>query len=247
MSWFEDWFDSPLYDALYADRNQQEAEQTVALLSRYLPAEQYRSLLDLGCGRGRHAITLARQGYQVTGIDLSPKSIEHARRLAKTENLEDHVTFHIGDMRNKLNGTFDAVLNLFTSFGYFDDDEQNRKVIGNMASMTRSNGRVVIDFLNADRVTSNLKPEEQGSLEGADYEIRRYIDGDTIVKEISFQKTGDSRCIKFEERVKAYRRDWFTEAFSEYGLNLLETFGNYEGQTYYPEESPRLILIAEKQ
>ncbi len=246
MNWFEDWFDSPLYDALYADRDQKEAEQTIELLSNYLPIDQYKSLLDLGCGRGRHAITLALKGYRVTGVDLSPKSIEHARKQAQAEGLDDRVDFHIGDMRDRMDHTYDAVLNLFTSFGYFDDDDENRKVITNMVSMTRPNGKVVIDFLNADRVTSNLKPEESGKLEGAEYEIRRYIDDDTIVKEIRFQKTGDRRCIKFEERVKAYRPDWFKDAFSKNNLKLLQTFGDYDGSAYDADSSPRLILIAER-
>lgn len=247
MSWFEDWFDSPLYDALYADRDRREAEQTVDLITHYLPKNKFNSLLDLGCGRGRHAIALAEQNYRVTGVDLSPKSIEAAREQAHKTNLDEKVAFHIGDMREPLDQTFDAVLNLFTSFGYFESDEENQKVIRNMSAMTRRGGRVVIDFLNADMVTSNLKPEEEGSLDGADYSIRRYLEEDTIVKEIIFHKTGDRRTVRFEERVKAYRKYWFEQVLQAHELKILEVFGSYDGKPFAPRNSPRLILISEKE
>ena len=245
MSWFEDWFDSPLYDALYADRDREEAETTVSLLTNYIPQPQFYSLLDLGCGRGRHAITLAEKGYEVTGVDLSPKSIQAARESANERQLKN-VTFHIGDMREPLQAEFDGVLNLFTSFGYFEDDRENLNVIKNMASMTRTGGRVIIDFLNADKVTHSLKPEEQGEVNGAQFSIRRFIEDGTIVKEITFNKIGNQRCVKFEERVKAYRLEWFEQAFAENGVSLLHVFGTYTGEPFDPQNSPRLLMVAEK-
>ncbi len=245
MNWFEDWFDSPLYDALYADRDQKEAELTVSFLSEYLPQPKFNTLLDLGCGRGRHAITLAKNGYKITGVDLSPKSIQTARANSEMLNLQN-VEFAIGDMRDPLDQTFDAVLNLFTSFGYFRSDDENKKVIKNMTDMTKTGGRVIIDYMNADKVTNSLKPAEEGELEGAEYQIRRFIDGDTIVKEITFNKAGNQRNVKFEERVKAYRTDWFNRAFHECGLAKVGFFGTYTGEPFDPENSPRLIMITEK-
>jgi 2-polyprenyl-3-methyl-5-hydroxy-6-metoxy-1,4-benzoquinol methylase len=162
MSWFENWFGTPLYEKVYADRNEEEAEMLANLIQEVVPVADYPALLDLGCGRGRHSIALAERGYRVTGLDLSDESIRKARKKAAEKGLDD-IEFMKGDMRKPLDGTFDVIVNLFTTFGYFLEDKENLRVIQSAGKMLRKEGILMIDFLNASYVRSNLVQEETGS------------------------------------------------------------------------------------
>ena len=134
MNWFEEWFDSPLYEKLYAYRNKNEADQLADLIEEEIPVSNFPKILDLGCGRGRHSITLAERGYNVLGMDLSKEVISKAAQIAAKKNLPN-LRFQVGDMRRPLDKTFDAVVNLFTSFGYFRDDGENAQVIESVSKM----------------------------------------------------------------------------------------------------------------
>ncbi|HKJ34879.1 MAG TPA: methyltransferase domain-containing protein, partial [Balneolales bacterium] len=185
MSWFEEWFDSPLYEKMYANRDDKEAAQLADLLKEVMPAEQYSEILDLGCGRGRHSINFAERGYHVTGIDLSEVAIQKARSKAKKMNLD--IEFIVGDMRKPLDRTFDGIINLFTSFGYFRDDEENRKVLRAMQKMLRTDGLLVIDYLNAEKVKKDIESYDEGTIDHIEYEIHRFLEDDTVNKKMIFQ------------------------------------------------------------
>lgn len=245
MSWFEDWFNSPLYEKLYAYRNVDEAKQLAALIEQEIPVSDYPEILDLGCGRGRHSITLAKLGYQVTGIDLSPEAIKKARYIAKTEGLTN-VTFKVDDMRNSLNRTFDAVVNLFTTFGYFLDDEENINVLRNVHSMLKNEGVFFIDYLNAESVKNNIVPDDKGSYGNLTYTIERKIEEGMVYKTIHFSGKELEEPIEYQERVKLYSLPWFEKIFSELGLTLKTVYGDYKGENFTPQKSPRLIMVAQK-
>lgn len=108
MSWFEEWFDSPLYEKIYANRNREEASQLADLIETIIPKNSYPTLLDLGCGRGRHSIALAKRGYQVTGIDLSEAAIQKAKHLSEVEGLTN-TRFLVSDMRDRMDQSFDSI------------------------------------------------------------------------------------------------------------------------------------------
>ncbi|MDX1642623.1 MAG: methyltransferase domain-containing protein, partial [Balneolaceae bacterium] len=172
MNWFEEWFDSPLYEKLYAYRNKNEADELADLIEKVIPKSDYSKILDLGCGRGRHSITLAERGYHVTGVDLSKQAITTAIQSARKRKLAN-VHFQVGDMRRPLDKTFDAVLNLFTTFGYFLKDEENAKVISSVKEMLESNGIFILDYLNAYKVRKNLVPEEEETFRDMTVHIER--------------------------------------------------------------------------
>src|SRR5688500_2509825 len=116
QEWFSTWFDSPYYHILYNNRDEQEAEQFMDKLLAYLHPKPHEKVLDLACGKGRHSVYLNQKGFDVTGIDLSEQSIAYARQF---ENERLHFAVH--DMREVYQPeTFDFILNLFTSFGYFE-------------------------------------------------------------------------------------------------------------------------------
>lgn len=245
MSWFEEWFDSPLYEKLYINRNESEAEDLAHLIEKVLPKETYPKVLDLGCGRGRHSLTLAEKGYEVKGIDLSPQAVIKATKEAGKRGLEK-VRFEERDMRLPLDETFDAVVNLFTTFGYFLDDSENVEVLKSVQSMLRPKGRFMIDFLNAYLVEKNLVRKESGRYENLHFDIERFIEDEMVYKIIIFSGRGVDEPVIYQERVKLYDLDWFRQQFKECGFTLKNSLGNYSGEDFNSEKSPRLILLAEK-
>ncbi len=245
MSWFEEWFDSPLYEKLYINRNESEAEDLALLIEKVLPKKTYPNVLDLGCGRGRHSLTLAEKGYSVTGVDLSPQAILKATKEADKRGLEN-VQFKERDMRIPLDDTFDAVVNLFTTFGYFLEDSENLKVLKSVHSMLRPQGRFMIDFLNANLVEKNLVKSESGQYENIHFDIERFIEDNMVYKKITFSGADIVEPVSYQERVKLYDLNWFRQRFDECGFSLKNSWGNYSGEEFNPEKSPRLILLAEK-
>ena len=129
--WFVDWFDTPYYHILYQNRNDLEAKKFIQTLMGHLKLPKSSKILDLACGKGRHSKTLNELGYDVLGVDLSENSINEAKRLSN-----DTLSFRVHDMREVLVGTkFDAIFNLFTSFGYFDSNKENERMCASIAQM----------------------------------------------------------------------------------------------------------------
>jgi len=164
--WFESWFDTEYYHILYKERNDEEAQLLMDNLTQYLNLPEEARILDLACGKGRHAIYLNSLGYDVTGIDLSENSITEASAYAN-----EKLHFKVHDMRETCDEKYDAIFNLFTSFGYFDEDDDNLKTLKAIHNSLTETGFAVIDFMNADYVIDNLVPEEiKTALRLADFE-----------------------------------------------------------------------------
>ncbi|MCR5888237.1 class I SAM-dependent methyltransferase [Hymenobacter sp. J193] len=239
--WFSTWFDSPYYHLLYRDRDEQEARRFIDQLLAYLhPKPSYR-LLDLACGKGRHAIYLSEQGLDVTGVDLSPKSIAHARQFAHT-----CLHFHVHDMRDPLPyGPFDFIFNLFTSFGYFQHETENVVALRSATQALRPGGKLVIDFLNTERTVRELVAYEEKTVDGITFRISRHLDSGFIVKDIRFaDRQGQDQ--HHQERVRALSRESFEEYFAMAGLRLAEVLGNYRLEPFEQATSPRMIFILKK-
>ena len=235
-SWFTDWFDSPYYHILYQGRDEQEAEFFMDRLAIHLKMKQSNQILDLPCGKGRHAIYLNKKGFDVTGADLSENSI---REAAVSSN--EHLRFIVHDMREPLPvGPFDYILNLFTSFGYFDEEE-NQRVLCNLKRGLKPEGKLVIDFMNTTRVLDTLVEHEVKSIGGIDFRIRRFVRENIIVKEICFEDKGQSYF--FEEQVRALLQEDFESFFNRVGLSVEAMFGNYDLMPYDCAASERMIFI----
>ena len=234
-TWFRDWFDTPYYHKLYAHRNFDEAKRFMEHLIAFLKLPKGSAVLDIPCGRGRHAVFLNELGYEVTGIDLSRQNIGFAKQFEK-ENLR----FVVGDMRKHLSGSYDAVFNLFTSFGYFSDDE-NVEVLKNFKSGLNPGGVLVIDFLNISKVCEHLVPEEYIFADGINFHIRRKIDEGFLIKEIDFTDKGND--YHFEERVRCLDVETFKRMIAVAGMQIDAVFGDYNLGKFDASESERLILI----
>ncbi len=234
--WFTSWFDSPYYHILYKDRGNDEAKSFMANLTSYLNIPEDGKILDLACGKGRHAVYLNSRGYDVTGVDLSPQSIVYAKQF---ENKTLH--FDVHDMSKPYSQQFDAVFNLFTSFGYFENEEDNLNTIKAIKSNLKDNGVGVIDFMNVDFVIDNLIEENNKTVEGIDFNLKRNVEHGYIIKDISFEV--DNISYNFKERVKALKLDDFIEMFQKANIQLLDVFGDYRLNKFDKKTSERLILI----
>lgn len=243
MDWFEEWFDSPLYEKLYANRDEEEARQLVEFLVEELSLNKCSKILDLGCGRGRHSINLSEKGYTVKGIDLSRQAIRTAQAKVKDRGLEN-ISFEIRDMRKSLDETFDAIVNLFTTFGYFRSDAENASVFDSVVAMLRPGGIFVLDYLNAEKVRETYRPTESGKFQDIEYEIQRYIEGDMIFKDIVFSGERVNGQKKYSERVKLYQLDWFQREMRKRNLVIDHVYGDYRGHDFDPENSNRLLIIS---
>ena len=140
-TWYASWFDTPYYHILYKDRDYAEAQLFIDNLNQYLNLADDAKVLDLACGRGRHSIYLNKLGHHVIGADLSQNSINYAK---KYEN--DTLEFVVHDMREPFNEKFDAILNLFTSFGYFPDEKDNLTTLKAIQASLTDYGLAVLDF-----------------------------------------------------------------------------------------------------
>jgi len=238
-TWFKIWFDSPYYHKLYKHRDHSEAGQFVSNLVQELKLAEGRRILDMGCGKGRHCIFLNELGFDVVGIDLSGSNIAAANNYASNDL---HFIQH--DMRQPLKGLeFDLVLNLFTSFGYFESASDNLSVLEAAVKMLAERGRFVLDFLNAPKVVRELNPAETRNVEGTKFEIRKSIEDGIIVKRIQIN---DNPELQFEERVQALDREKLFDLFEEAGLAPIATYGSYHFEPFDETHSDRLIIIAEK-
>ncbi|HEX7071058.1 MAG TPA: class I SAM-dependent methyltransferase [Rhodothermales bacterium] len=238
--WFTPWFNSPYYHLLYRNRDEAEAKRFVERLVAHLSLGRESDVLDLACGRGRHAVLLAESGADVTGVDIAPESIAYARQH---ENAR--LRFRVGDMRKPFGeGEFTEVLNLFTSFGYFGGEADNLAVLRNAARALQPGGRLVIDFLNAEKVARMLVPQEIRYAEGVRFRLGRRIQDGYIVKDIHVRDASEEH--HFQERVQALRLADFCRFFRTVGFELEEVFGDYALRPFDAETSDRLILIARK-
>ena len=235
-NWFSTWFDTPYYHILYKNRNDKEAQGFMDNITEYLNMPENGTILDLACGKGRHSFYLNKLGYQVTGVDLSENSIAIANQSSN-----DTLQFKTHDMREPMNETYDAVFNLFTSFGYFDTHEDNIKTLRAIKASINEFGFGVIDFFNADFIIENLVAEETKEIDGITFNIKRFVENKKIIKEIRFSDNGETYF--FKEKVAAFTLADFEVMMEEAGIYLLEIFGDYKLRKYYKSESERLIMI----
>jgi len=238
--WYRNWFDSPYYDLLYKDRDQEEADMFIHNLLQHLSPPKNSLMLDLACGKGRYSVALNRMGYNVTGIDLSQNKIEAAK-----QHQNNSLTFAVNDMRMPLEpNKYDYVFNLFTSFGYFDNEEENKVVLTNVFNALKSGGIFVLDYVNGEKAAKYLLENEVCSIDGVDFSIYRYVKNNLIIKEIKVID-GVIEC-NYSEKVSIFSEAKLKGYITGCGFEILEAFGDYQLNNYNQNDSERLIIISRK-
>jgi SAM-dependent methyltransferase len=238
--WFSSWFDTPYYHILYKNRDYSEASLFIDTISDFLKLQPNLKCWDLCCGKGRHSIFLNKKGFDVIGTDLSVQSILQANKSAN-----DRLEFYQHDMRKLFRTNyFDVVFNVFTSFGYFEKQEDDLHVFDSVQKGLKSKGLFVFDYLNSEYVKSIIKAHDTITIDGITFTISKKIENNTIIKSIDFTDNGES--FHFEERVKLFDKAYFEGLAKECNLTILNTFGNYKLQEFDVNTSPRLILVLQK-
>ncbi len=240
--WYRQWFNSPFYHKLYFERDEKEAEDFIVRLIGHLQPAPGSRMLDVACGKGRHSKFLASEGFQVTGIDISPDSIAYAKQF-ENDNLE----FYVHDMRLPFRiNYFQYAFNFFTSFGYFRTRREHDDGIRTIAKSLHPGGQFVIDYLNVHYAEDHIRPHEEKQIGTTLYNIHRWDDENHFYKKITVTDPELSTPIDFTEKVAKFSLGDFTDMLSFQGLQVTEVFGDYKFGNYDIKKTPRLILVASK-
>ena len=238
--WFKTWFNSPYYDILYKDRDQQEADTFIHNLIAFLHPGPNCFMLDIACGKGRHAISLSKMGFTVTGVDLSDKNIKAAQ---KCENKK--LSFFIHDMRNPyMVNYYSVIFNLFTSFGYFENARENNDVLKNIYGALKPGGTFVLDFVNINKVAKSLSEYEEKAIDGVKFQVKKSIKDGFLVKDIHV--IDGAKQLDFKEKVHMFTAPLLKQHLEKQGFEIVKIFGDYNLGEFDLESSDRYILISKK-
>jgi SAM-dependent methyltransferase len=245
MEWWEDIYDRQIYFDLYEEADtrlaEQEAQQIVTLLQ---PPDRAR-ILDVCCGYGRHSIPLAQRGFPVTGVDLSATQIQHAREVAKKTHT--HLDFHVADARKlDFHGSFDVVLNMFVSFGFFTTETENKEVLRGIQRALKSGGKLLLDFWNREKEIREFKPTACETIR--DIIVLKEWQFDALGGRLNWKNTvifPDGKRESWEHSVRAYTVAELKALVEEAGLRFEAVYGSLAGEEY-TLDSPSAIIIATK-
>ena len=232
--WFEEWFVEK-YLELYPHRDEAEAARAVELIVGTVPFEAGWRVLDVACGAGRHARAFRSAGARCFGLDLSATLLRVAQGVTDAPLIR-------ADMRHlpvRLR-SMDLTVNLFTSFGYFENDAEHASALREMVSTLRPGGWFVLDFLNAAAVRRRLVPKEMLQVGGVEVRVGRSVsaDGRYVCKSI------ESEGQQFVERVRLFGTEEISSMLLDAGITLRHRFGDYQGAPL-SETSPRTILLGQ--
>ena len=245
MEWFED---ESLWRELYpyvfpVERVAAAPSQVTQLLA--LAGVTGGAVLDLCCGPGRHAVEFARRGFAVTGVDRSPFLLERARESALAAAVE--VEWVLDDMRHfERPASFHLACNLFTSFGYFEREEDNLRVLGNIRRSLREGGALVMDMVgkeHLDRV--GLAPRHTSFADGAVLVQQAHPNPDwtRLDNDWTLVQAGHSRHYRFQHHL--YSGQGLQDRLESCGFTEVCLYGDLAGSPYTPE-APRLVAVARK-
>jgi len=247
MAWYEEFFGEDYVrfhlrglDELY-ERAAAECDFVVSTLGLQSGAR----VLDLCCGQGRHSVELAWRGFRVTGLDLSEYLLGLAKERAEQAGVE--VDLMRGDMREiPWKGEFDAVLNLWTAFGYLESDEEDEKVLHGVTRCLRPDGRALFDLWNRDRMARIFQHKDWHEHEGhIVLEDREWdwLTGRMNMRRIIVGPDGRQRQTGFA--LRTYTHPEIVGMLRRAGLEWQRSYGDFDGSEY-AEASPRMIVVARK-
>lgn len=241
--WFRDWFESKDYLDVYNHRDEKDAQLLTELILNTINPTKEKIFLDAACGTGRHSLILASLGYKVIGFDLSRNLLFKAKEVAA--NKKYNINFLLADLRNvQFKNRIDIVLNLFTSFGYFSNDEENFQFVKNASFFIKKEGYYILDFLNLAYLAKTIVPKSERTIDGKNIIEHREIRNDRIIKTVIINNENIRK--EFHESVKLYDSNFIIKKFNSFGFKLFKSYGDYFGNIYNEGDSPRLILIFQK-
>ncbi|MCI4670451.1 MAG: methyltransferase domain-containing protein [Bacteroidia bacterium] len=238
--WFKNWFDSDYYPLLYSHRGEEDASRLIQLIISETAPLPDSKILDLACGSGRHSRMFHEKGFQVFGYDLAPRRVQEA-----IEQSPDEIVFRIHDMRLPFpDGEFHLVANLFTSFGYFEKDEENLSTLSNIYESMKVGAWFVLDYLNVPYIIDNLVARNSKRIDNIDFQIQRSADKNNIFKEVKIND-GEKR-LSFIEKIRAFEEKDLKLLLESSGFEVIKILGDYNGKPFQPKHSQRIIFFSRK-
>jgi SAM-dependent methyltransferase len=242
--WYREFFDD-LYLRVYQPLEAPEqVRREVDFIVKALDLPAGAKVLDLCCGQGRHSLELARRGFQVVGVDLSEALLYAARKRAESEGLS--VTFLHCDMREiDFADEFDAVINMFTSFGYLESEAEDEKVLGKVAQALKSGGKFLLDVINRDRLVRDFQAREWHAADEGWLVLEErtfdHLSGRMETRWVCVARDG----VRYERlsSVRLYTTSELRTMLERAGLKVTNLFGDYDGSPY-SWDSQRLIVVS---
>ena len=244
--WYDGFFEREYLDEVALRIEPERTEQQTEFVAERLGLEPGATVLDLACGHGRIALELARRGYRVTGLDLSPRSIALAREAGEGEGLE--VEWVEADMRDLPAGrTFAGIINVFTAIGYFEDEAENQRVLDGVAAALRPGGRFLIDTINllglAGRYRDRMwEPLVDGKLMLQEHEFDFLRARNRAVW--TFVREDGSRS-ELAHSVRLYTPHEVVGMLERAGLEVEGAWGDWDGSEL-SFQSRRIIMLARR-
>ena len=238
--WWRSWF-GPSYLELYDEALSERTPLEIDQLERFLELRPPLRILDLPCGQGRHAIELARRGYDVTGVDLSSYLLDVAKVRAREAGFR--VRWLLGDMREAIAGeAFDLIVNLFTSFGYFAEEADDRLVVRAAASMLKPGGRFLLEVINGERIMATFQEREWFTVGQTAVMERRSLDADArrmVVERTVSTNNGSEVNV---HALRLYGGPDLLKMLREEGFEHVALYGDWNGEPLAPE-SLRVLAV----
>lgn len=250
MPWYKDFFEN-WYLEIYQDRNlrfkKSYTKKEVAFIKHVLNLPKGAKILDLCSGHGRHTIPLAKAGYQMTALDLNKKALDILEKEAEKQKTAVRVIH--GDMRKiPFEDEFDAIINMFTAFGYFTSDKENFKVLREVTKALKSGGKFLLDIRNRKSILKNLCPKWW-------YKTKDYF----ILENRKFERHTNQEIVNLtiiDKNRKIYLQKYSTKLYSfveikkmlrEAGLNkIVRLYGSTIELKKFTSKSRRLVILAQK-
>jgi len=240
--WYHVSFDV-LYPIIYGHRTAEAAQQEALFAVEHAGISPSDTVLDLCCGNGRHMVHLTKHAGKVVGLDYST----HLLALAQ-ESLGENASLVRADMRDQpFAGAFDVVANFFTSFGYFDTEEENLSVLKGIASSLKPGGRFFMDLINKNWAEEHIEPKSVRHHQEYEISEDRWIDTERhrINKTMVVKRDGET-VGELGESVQLYSLDDLTPLLTQAGLDVEQTFGDYSGTACCDPSQPRMIVVGRK-
>ncbi|MCP3920748.1 MAG: class I SAM-dependent methyltransferase [bacterium] len=240
----EPWYVSAFrsdYRTVYPHRDLESARDEVRALAR---VGLRGRVLDLCCGFGRHTLALAEEGFDVFGLDLSADLLESAAELSGAERLRGRLVRADAMRVPFADASFDGIVNLFSSFGYFGEAGDLR-VLDEIARLVRSGGRVVLDLMNPDRIRARLVPESTTERDGLVLRERRSLGegGRRVTKEVTLTLP-DGATKSWREDVRMYATAELEPLLAARGLAIDDVSGAFEATPFGPDAERQVITLS---
>ena len=246
-TWYVDFFRTDYLNVYGHLFTAERTDKEVAFAEKVLQLKAGARLLDLCCGQGRHCVPFAMHGFEVTGLDLNPSYLELARQAAKASHVKLETI--AADMRQiPFESHFDAVVNMYSSFGYLESEAEDLKVLESVARALKPGGRLLLDMLNREWAIANyIQNDWHSDADGTLYVERRELDLASSRMHVSFIiiEPGGSRHDSIGHHIRLYTLTETARLLERVGMSVTDVFGGFDGESY-AIDTRRMIILARK-